>query len=108
MVSVHQGAKLYVIIFASRMRHAVVIVKVAGDWHTKQQRSRVNPRERAQEQFQFDPARRRIHVIPKCHVTTINGFSFASDSKLLRSLSVSVVLVPPALAISFDQSSCSR
>lgn len=36
MVSLHEGAKPCVIIFASRGRHPLAIVKVAGYWHAKQ------------------------------------------------------------------------
>ena len=35
MVSLYEGAKLYVIIFAGRTRHPFPIVKVAGNWHSK-------------------------------------------------------------------------
>src|SRR5882762_6510912 len=77
MISLHEGAKLYVIIFASRTRHSVLIVKVAGDRHTKQQWRSVNPCERAQEQFQIDPGRGCIHAVSKCRVTTTRGFYFA-------------------------------
>src|SRR6266480_2551574 len=77
MVSLHERAKLYVITFASRTRHPLLIVKVAGEWHTKQQWLSVNLCERAQEQFQIDPARGRIHAVPKCQVTTTRHYFFA-------------------------------
>ena len=56
MVPLYERAKLYVIIFASRTRHPFLIIEVAGDWHTKHTWLRMNPCERAQEQFQIDPA----------------------------------------------------
>src|SRR5438128_6428098 len=57
MVSLCKRAKLHVIIFTGRTRYPPLVVKVAGDWHTKQQWPSVNPCESAQEQFQIDPAR---------------------------------------------------
>src|SRR5229473_8454236 len=76
MVSLHDGAKPCVIIFASRTRYAFPVVKVAGDWHTKQEWASVNPCERAQEQFQIGPALGRIHAVLKFRVTTTRDFFF--------------------------------
>src|SRR5207247_9121676 len=76
MVRLYEGAKPHVIIFASRTRHPFLIIEVAGEWHTKHQWPRVNPCERAQEQFQIDPVRGRIHVVPKCYVTTTTACFF--------------------------------
>jgi hypothetical protein len=84
MVSLHHGAKPGVIIFASRTRHPLAIVKVAGYWHTKQQRASVKPCERAQEQFQIGPAVGRIHVVLKFRVTMTMDFFFVQTRSLCR------------------------
>src|SRR5204862_6009049 len=74
MVLLYERAKAYVIIFAGRTRHPFLVVKIAGDWHTKQQWPSVNPCKRTQKQFQIDPGRGCIHAVPKCCVTTTNSF----------------------------------
>ena len=76
MVSLHKRAKPCVIVFASRTRDAFLVVRIAGDRHTKQQWSSVNACQRAQEQFQISPTRGCVHVLSKCHVTTTKGLSF--------------------------------
>src|SRR2546430_4599302 len=106
MVSLHERAKLHVISFASRTRHPLLVVKVAGEWHTKQQWASVNPCERAQEQFQIGPARRGIYAVLKFHVTATRGYFFVPTRSLVT-LPASVVLVPLTLAISFGQSGSS-
>src|SRR5439155_14619154 len=85
MVLLYERAKAYVIIFAGRTRHPFLVVKIAGDWHTKQQWSSVNPCKRTQKQFQIDPGRGCIHAVPKCCVTTTNGF-FSAQARSVCNL----------------------
>src|SRR5438046_2948814 len=87
MISLRQGAKLHVKILACRLRYSLLIVNVARDWHTEQQRLRMKLCERTQEQFQIDPALRCIHVASKCHILTTERSSFVqtrSSCNLLR------------------------
>lgn len=49
VVSLRQGAQLHVKIFTGRMRYPFLIVNVAGDRHTEEQRLSVKICERAQE-----------------------------------------------------------
>src|SRR5947199_6828914 len=74
MVLLYERAKAYVIIFAGRTRHPFLVVKIAGNWHTKQQWPSVNPCKRTQKQLHIDPGRGCIHAVPKCCVTTTNDF----------------------------------
>jgi hypothetical protein len=88
MVSLHKGAKPCVINFASRTRHLLLVVKVAGNWHTEQQWVSMNACERAQEQLQIGPAQGGVYVLLKLRVTTTKGCFLVPTRSLCHILSI--------------------
>src|SRR5882724_408139 len=88
MISLRQGAKLHVKISACQRRYPLPIINVASDWHAEQQRLRVKPCERTQEQFQIDPALRCIHVASKCHILTTKRSSFVQTRRFCNLLRI--------------------
>ena len=88
MVSLREGAKPYVIIFASRTRHARKVVKVACNWHTEQQWVSMNACERAQEQFQIGPAQGHIQAVPKFRVPTTRAYFLGPTRSFCHFLSI--------------------